>query len=204
MLATDAGVPAPIDAQVDAAPAPTFYSALDALADVESGPLKHIGTGAWPGNYSIKACAYRNERVLVVDGYCTHKEQPAFRLVVLSPTRGRVDIYAEADKPISGLKRADYQTFYVDTEPAITDATLPAISLALTYAQLTDWEQKNYDHRIRGGQVCSTGIASCADPAWLEPAKAFVADPPEAWYRIIHDLRTRAGTDAGKITRQQP
>src|SRR5205823_6719899 len=56
-------------------PEPTgVYSLNEALRDAFSGPWSYLGTGPWTGNQRVKACAYRNERVLVVNVYCTIKE----------------------------------------------------------------------------------------------------------------------------------
>src|SRR5436190_4570212 len=73
-----------------------LFSISEAVEDVLSGTWTYVGTGPWTGNARLKACAYRNERVLFVDVYCTVKEEKAFALEVFSPTRGRVRIYAEA------------------------------------------------------------------------------------------------------------
>src|SRR5262245_14985255 len=55
-----------------------LYAADEALRDVLSGELEYIGTGRWPGVERSSACAFRNQRVLVVNAYCTLKETPAF------------------------------------------------------------------------------------------------------------------------------
>src|SRR5204862_2617314 len=93
------------------------YSLNEALSDALSGPWTYIGTGPWTGNQRVKACAYRNERVLVVNVYCTIKEVKAFRVDVFSPTRGRVRIYAEAKAPVSTIRRREYFTFTGESEP---------------------------------------------------------------------------------------
>ena len=49
-------------------PEPTgIYGLNEALRDALSGPLVHVGTGPWTGNARVKACAYHNDRVLVVN-----------------------------------------------------------------------------------------------------------------------------------------
>src|SRR5438094_939643 len=77
-------IEAAMDASI-AAPVASFYAVSDALTDAKASPLKRLGIGAWPGNYSIKGCVYKNDRVFVVDVYCTYKEQTAFSVVVISP-----------------------------------------------------------------------------------------------------------------------
>src|SRR3954465_11720024 len=75
--------PAPPPPPMVREPTPTGIYALDeALNDALSGPLTHIGTGPWTGNARVHACAYRNERVIVVNVYCTLKEVKAFRVDV--------------------------------------------------------------------------------------------------------------------------
>jgi hypothetical protein len=44
-----------------------LFSVDEAVKDVLSGTWTHIGTGPWTGNARLKACAYRNERVLLVN-----------------------------------------------------------------------------------------------------------------------------------------
>ena len=59
----DAAVPMVADAPT----AVPLYTITEALDDVAASPLEFIGTGAWFGNASIHACAYRNTRVIVVN-----------------------------------------------------------------------------------------------------------------------------------------
>src|SRR5262245_12532454 len=61
-----------------------LYALDEALADALSGPLEHIGSGAWHGLARISVCAYRNDRVIVVNVYCTSKEQRASSIIVFS------------------------------------------------------------------------------------------------------------------------
>src|SRR5689334_4119758 len=86
-------------------PVAGLYPADEAVRDALSGPWQYVGTGQWPGIRRMYACAFRNERVLVVNVYCGVKETPAFRVDVYSPTRGRVRIYAEAKGPLSAHMR---------------------------------------------------------------------------------------------------
>ena len=61
------------------------YSLSDALADALSGPLRLIGKGAWYGLSGSLACAYRNDRVLVVDEYCRQREMRSLSVTIVSP-----------------------------------------------------------------------------------------------------------------------
>jgi len=181
-----------------------LYAMDEALADVFSGPLEHIGTGPWFGLFRINACAYRNKRVVVVNIYCTTKEMKAFSIVVFSPTRGRVMIYAEADKPISQLRRGGYFTFKGESSPPGDPATLPLLSLDWNYKQLTTWDEKRYYKWIPG---CFGGVeirkpqSGClkALEAKLDKFQArnqpFFDEPPDDWYRVVREMRARAVRD---------
>src|SRR5207245_10338099 len=118
-----------------------LYSLQEALADVLAAPLTYVDTGPWFGMVHVDACLYRNDRVLVVNVYCTKKEQTAFRIDVFSPTRGRVMFYAEAKAPISTLTRAKYLTFKAEVEPA---TNLPQVALDMTMAKLHDADEARY------------------------------------------------------------
>jgi hypothetical protein len=184
-------------------PMPTgIYSLDEALNDALSGPLTHIGTGPWTGNARVHACAYRNERVIVVNVYCTLKEVKAFRVDVFSPTRGRVRVYAEARAPISALTRRDYFTFNAESEPAPGPrAHLPPVTLAMSYAELLDYDGRRYRrflpscyggveiNRPQGG--CLRDLAPHARE-FAATNRSFLRDPPETWYRIVKELRALA------------
>jgi hypothetical protein len=195
-VAADAGyAEAVLDAmvEVDAPPAQPLYTITEALEDIASGPLKFVGTGEWFGNYSIHACAYRNERVIVVNEYCTTREQVALGLIVISPTRGHLKVYAEAEKPISTITRADYFTFRVEVEPPFE-----GIELTSTYAELRAWDELRYNGHVGG--CWYENSAACAEDAspgeWGESAKAFITEPPAEFYRLTKDLHKRAVRDA--------
>ena len=186
--------PDPPDAQAPSGS--PLYTVTEALDDVLSGPLVFVGTGAWFGNYSIHACAYRNERVMVVNVYCTAKETPAFGLVVLSPSRGRVHVYVEADGPISTLARGDYATFRVEAHEPVAEP----LSLSVTYADLNAWEERRYSTHSpactfeAGRAACSSELESLRE-AWAPAGEAFLAAPPPAWFQLVKDLHARAVRD---------
>jgi hypothetical protein len=191
----DAAVPSEPD--VEEPPVEPLYTITEALEDVASGPLELIGTGPWFGNASIHACAYRNERVVVVNVYCTRKETPALGLAVLSPTRGRVYIYAEADEAISTLQRTDYGTFRADVQPSREEAP---VALDLSYTELNAWEERRYKAykgacwQDSGQSACSGDLEPLRDE-WAASAKPFIAEPPESWYQLTKDLHARAVRD---------
>lgn len=187
-----------------------LYTLEDALGDVQASPLTYLGTGEWYGLDRVNACIYKNDRVFVVNVYCTKKETNAFGLAVLSPKRGRAYIYAEAKKPISKLKRGDYFTFTGETNPAVVDAKLPALEIAFTDAQVRAWEEKRARHFIGGcaggtelGKPhggCHSSLAAQAD-TWSQRNKHFLDDPPAEWYRLVQQLTERAKTE-GKAVNQ--
>lgn len=210
----DAGVVAPlVDAEVEvgppvdaAPPAKPLYAVTDALADAKAAPLARIGIGEWPGNFSIKGCIYRNDRVFVVDVYCTYKEQPAFSVVIISPEKGEVRVYAEANSAISKLTRKEYATFYAEGYPVLEELPAPALATA-KFDDVTAWQQKLYDSRIRrtGMSACSTGMASCdQDPAWDDAATQFIATPNEDWTWIVDQLRNRAQHSGKYVGKKDP
>jgi hypothetical protein len=195
--------PPPAAPVVARPPEPTGIYALDeALRDAFSGPWTYVGTGPWTGNARLKACAYRNDRVLVVNVYCTIKEVKAFRVDVFSPTRGRVRIYAEAKAPISTLARRDYFTFTGESEPAPGPRTrLPPVSLTMSFAELLDYDGRRYKAflpscyggveigRRQGG--CLRNLAGQAE-RWAAANRGFLREPPTDWYRIVKELRALA------------
>ena len=188
-----------VEPPVDAAPVVPLYTITEALEDIAASPLEFIGTGPWFGNFSIHACAYRNARVLVVYEYCTGKEQPALGLIVISPARGRLVIYAEAESAISKLTRADYQTFKAEVQPSLDDEP---VTLEFTYAELNAWEERRYNARdgacwYGDAEGCSGALQPLL-AAWVDSAKPFIAEPPAGWYSLTKDLHTRAVRDLRK------
>ncbi len=203
------GPPAPVPAPppfeppvVHVPPPQAFYSLDEAVQDALSGPWTYIGTGPWTGNHRVKACAYRNDRVIVVNVYCTIKEVKAFRVDVFSPTRGRVRIYAEGKAPVSTVTRRDYFSFNAESEPLPgPQAGLPPVTLTMSFSELQDYDQRRYQgflpscyggvevHRAQGG--CLRDLAPRASE-WAEINRSFLQQPPDDWYRIVKELRTLA------------
>jgi hypothetical protein len=202
-LPPDAGVLPPV--VVEPPEDNGLYSAEQAVADALSGPLTFIGTGSWYGIARTHACAYRNERVLVVNVYCTSKDLKAFRVDVFSPRRGRVRIYAEARSPISALRRDRYFTFKAETEPAPgRDAGLSPLTLAMSFAELQAYEKARYERFLPscyGGVELDKPQGGCLGELapraaeWAERNDGFLARPPDDWYRLMQDLRARAAQD---------
>jgi hypothetical protein len=179
-----------------------LYPLDEALQDALAGPWQHLGTGAWYGNARAHACAYRNDRVFVVNVYCALKEPTAFRLDVYSPTRGVVSIYAEAKVPVSTVKRREYFSFNAESQPPRPEAGVPPLALTMSFAALQRYERRRQErffpacyggvelHRARGG--CLGDLAPRA-AQWAERNRAFLAHPPDDWYRLVRELRALAG-----------
>jgi len=185
-----------------------LYSAQEALLDVLSGELQYIGTGRWPGVERLRACAFRNQRVLVVNAYCSLHETQAFRVEVYSPQRGRVRIYAETSGVVSSRPRADYFTFMVESSPpAAAAARLPALTLALPYEDLRRYEQQRYEAYLPGcygGEQNDRPVGGCLGELapeyteWSAKHSAFLEQANQEWYMVIRKLRALAtlyGTD---------
>jgi hypothetical protein len=179
-----------------------LYSAQGALRDVLSGELEYIGTGKWPGVERLRACAFRNRRVVVVNAYCSLYEQPAFRIEVYSPERGRVRIYAETRGAVSERQRRDYFTFMVEgSPPPSAAARLPSLSLDMRYEELRRYEQQRYDaflpscfageqnERAVGG--CLGALAS-RQGEWTAENRAFLDQANADWYQVVRKLRALA------------
>jgi hypothetical protein len=179
-----------------------MYSAEEALSDALSGELQHIGTGRWPGVERSRACAFRNQRVVIVNAYCTLNETHAFRIDVYSPERGRVRIYAEAQGAVSARERRDYFTFMVESSPApSSDANMPPLTLTMLYEELRGYEQRRYEAYLPScysGQQNARNVSGCLGPLgpraseWAAQNSAFLERANDDWYRVIQKLRALA------------
>ena len=179
-----------------------LYSAQGALRDVLSGELEYIGTGKWPGVERLRACAFRNQRVVVVNAYCSLYEQPAFRVEVYSPQRGRVRIYAETRGVVSTRLRRDYFTFMVEGSPPPTAAArLPQLSLNMRYEELRRYEQQRYEAYLPscfGGEQHEQAVGGCLgalasrQSEWAAENRAFLDQANDDWYQVVRKLRALA------------
>ena len=183
-------------------PAEGLYPADEALRDALSGPWQYLGTGKWPGIRRMYACAFRNDRVLVVNVYCGITDRQALRLDVYSPTRGRVRIYAEAKAPVSARSRQDYFTFLAESEPLPgAEARMPPLSLAMSFQALRAYEEQRYGAFLPacfGGQELSHARGGCLGalaahaPEWSARNRAFLEHASEEWYRVVRGMRDLA------------
>jgi hypothetical protein len=179
-----------------------LYSAEEALRDVLSGELEYIGTGTWPGVERSRACAFRNQRVVIVNAYCTLNEMHAFRIDVYSPERGRVRIYAEANGAVSVRQRADYFSFMVESgQPAAPDTRVPPLTLAMSYEELRQYEQRRYEAYLPGcfgGEQNERNVGGCLGTLaprqgeWAAQNRAFLERANADWYRLIRQMRALA------------
>jgi hypothetical protein len=181
-----------------------LYALDEALADAFSGPWTFVGTGEWFGMFRVNACVYRNARVFIVNIYCTLREKKAFGLVVLSPTRGRVYIYAEGDHPISTTTRKDWITFKGEAHLPVEET----LRLDFTYAELRAWDERRY---YKHAPACFGGVEihrpqkgclrlDAQIEPWANRNREFLQTPNDDWYRIIRELRKRVTTDARPYT----
>jgi hypothetical protein len=179
-----------------------LYAADEALRDALSGRWEYVGTGPWPGNNRIQACAFRNERVVVVNAYCSITETQAFRIDVYSPRRGRARVYAESDGPVSTLTRPRYFTFTAESEPPPgPEVRLPALALTMSFEQLRAYEELRYSAFLPGcfgGQEQSRKRGGCLGPlapratAWTARNRAFLERANDDWYRVVREMRALA------------
>lgn len=189
-------------ATLDGAAASDLYGIDEALRDVLSGPLTHIGTGAWPGDGRMPACVFRNERVIVVNAYCSLQETQAFRVQVYSPTRGRVVIYAESKTPLSAHMRQQYFTFTAQTEPLPgPDLSIAPLHLEMGLGALRQYEERRYEAYL---PVCYGGVelgkpqsgclGSLAGRAseWPQQNRLFLDQGSSEWYLVVRALRSLA------------
>jgi hypothetical protein len=177
------------------------YALDEAIADAMASPLVFVGKYGIPGLHRIMACTYRNDRVFVVDIYCTEKEMTTFSVAIISPARGRVTFYAEGDQPISTLRsRADY----VDAFRADIRTPDPRVTLTSAHAQLFPAQPtQNAD-----AGSCSIGVAEmrcfgALNTRWRELRsrnQAFILAPPTAWFGLVHDLVAQRGRNRGTVT----
>lgn len=191
-----------------AQPATGLYAPDEALRDALSGPLEYVGTGQWHGSNRTTACAFRNQRVLIVNVYCTLTETQAFRVDVFSPTRGRVRIYAEAKGTVSSNMRQNYFTFMAESEPPPRPETyVPPLTLAMSFQQLQTYEERRYSaylpacyggvelQRPKGGCL---GALKGRDNEWTTRNRSFLDYANQDWYQVVRQMRALATKYGGK------
>ena len=190
--------------QPDPPSAVPLYPPADALADAASGPLRYVGTTIWYGRYGIPSCIYRNEKVFVINSYCTLKEINPHGVIVIHPERGQVSFKARGvqGKPVSTLRRAQYAEWGFSSMDGKSGLTLEASA-----DELVAWEERR--RRFYRNPGCGAGQASpsskmggrCVDKTpdfeawWRGVYPPVLQAPPESWYALVKDLRQRARKD---------
>ncbi len=180
------------------------YAPGAAVADALSGRLEVVGVGAWPGLFRRLSCVYRNGRVFVVDERCSDPREPTSLVVhVVSPTRGRATIFADAGAPIGRARRPDYKSFGAGSAaPRPPPATL---DVAASYEEVVAYEA-DAPGAVRA--TCSAGTqrpqGNCSKGApvsageYAASVEPFLRDPPAGWYELVRGLvRLRAQAHAG-------
>ncbi len=180
-----------------------LYTAKEAIADIMASPLEFIGTGQWYGEAPFPPCAYKNDRVLVIDGYCTtNREITTFSILVFSKTKGYLKMYAytqETKKPISKIRRQLYTDFYVTSQPPPAKGAIKQpLSFHMGYRELARYNGKRagvYDlpscwegirHDPKSG--CNREMPSHYRPAFAKEHTLFVNNPPPLWYRFVKHM----------------
>jgi hypothetical protein len=171
------------------------YAADDAVRDALASPLTLVGIGGWYGYYRHLSCVYKNAQVMVVDMRCSDPETYQLKAIIESPTRGRVEIVADArnkSAPLSTVKRADYEVFDIEGAGPWTGPT--ALALSMGYDDMAD----SYEQRASKGGACGLtsqkpqGIcsarASYAAPAFAAANGRFFESPPDAWYALVRAM----------------
>lgn len=183
-----------------------LYPPEEALADALSSPLEFIGISHFDAP-SIQECAYRNQKVLVVNRYCTTREITATGITIIHPDRGVVRFYAEAKEPISTIAREDYDNWRMDTHDPYPGARLTM----KTFEEIQAHEKRRGVFR---DQACYAGITStpngsCRKKApeieqwWSGIYKPLLKTPPESWYSLVKALRKRAVKDGRPDIREK-
>jgi hypothetical protein len=184
-------------------PVEGLYAVDEALRDALSSPWQHVGTGRWPGISRMYSCAFRNERVLIVNVYCGTTAVRAFRVDIYSPERGRVSIYAEASGPIVARTRHQYFTFMAESEPQPgPEAHMPALALTMSFAQLRAYDKQRYGAYLPacyGGQQharlrgACLGALAARSSEWAQRNRPFLERASDDWYRVVREMRALAG-----------
>jgi hypothetical protein len=177
--------------------APVAYTPQQALADVLSSPLEFVGKGLLYGYQSIESCLFRNDKVLVLDGYCTKTEVGAADLIVYSmELKQALQIHAESNgnfTPISQTNPAKYPPnyWYADLRE-----TGPDIHLEISFSAFADLYQNMAQNQAPDCLV-SAQFSTCAgNPSytqdWLSEAESFRKSPGKSWHQVLLLLKNSA------------
>ncbi len=163
-----------------------------------SSPLQRVKRGMFK-NDTIQSCLYRNQNVLVVDGYCTNKEAGVVQVVIYSLDLGRVSIYSEPGTAPSNVRRDAYRN-----EQWSVSWRLPKVEnfcSGSSLSEVNDFEfVETFDNLCLSNResclaafrdtknVYCKGFKSDAATEWVSNANEFWDNPPEQWYTLIKTL----------------
>jgi hypothetical protein len=179
---------------------PALYTPAEAVADVLSSPLEYVGRGPWFGMARWESCLYRNQRVLVVDVYCSRAWPEAFSVRVFSANRGRANFYLESETPATELDRDRYDpsSWKIEVEPPPSRDALPIrVHLDMSFDELRDYEEGRYQlylpacYTAGGSARCHSDLSSARE-AWAAATETFWKEPGQAWQQLIARMRALA------------
>ena len=195
----DAEGPAPLPATREA----PVYTVTEALDDVLSGPLEFVGHFASPGLFQVLACAYRNDKVLVIDERCLPDARGRMTLHIYAPDVGRLVLWGRtADgAPLQSMSPSSYESFGVASYPPAPVGVEPAIRIGMSAVEMREHQEAM---RTLGSERRRQGIPQepacwhssdqapqCDRPNgsdFAASAASFVASPPSAWAQLLETM----------------
>lgn len=171
------------------------YTADEAVRDALASPLTLVGIGGWYGYFRHLSCVHKNAQVMVVDMRCERRESYQLKTIIESPTRGRVEIVADArskSAAVSTVRRADYEVFDIEgagpwTGPATLALSMGYDDMAASYEQRASKSGACALTTQKPKGICSAR-ASYTTPAFAAANGRFFESPPDAWYALARAL----------------
>ena len=175
---------------------PVAYTPNEAIADALSSPLHFVGKGKLYGYDTISSCLYRNDKVLVLHGYCISPEAPAADIQIYSPARGQVvAMHAESYNDATPISLANPKS-YPPEYWYIFLGTLQEGELSLTssFSDFANFYEARYS---KYPPNCITGLngTKCDAPLkefaqrWLPAAVSFRKNPSTAWKNMLNTVK---------------
>ncbi len=174
----------------------TAYTPNEAIADALSSPLHFVGKGKLYGYDTISSCLYRNDKVLVLHGYCISPEAPAADVQIYSPARGQVvAVHAESLNDATPISLTNPKT-YPPEFWYIFLGSLQAgeLSLETNFSDFANFYENRYSkyppNCIVGysGKKCDAPLEEYAQK-WLPSALAFRKNPSTAWKNMLNTVK---------------
>ena len=176
-----------------------LYNIHQAMEDVFSSPLEFIGTGEWYGEHPYPSCAYKNDKILIIDNYCSRREITTFSVTFFSPERGYLKIYAYTEstkKAVSKIDRGLYDSFYVTSQPPPSEGmTEKSLSFDMNYRALRDYNRARA--KLHRYVECYEGfkvdyMRGCTDKRisanYVDVHESFIKAPNERWYDFVRHI----------------